>query len=66
MTKLMSNRAIRRHLGSGEGNRMVRITQEGEVHYYGSRDHADRDHDYWHSYGVRADYPADGNTPYHV
>jgi len=40
--------AIRKHLDHGEGNRKVRIHGDGSVEYYGSTDHYDRQHDYWH------------------
>lgn len=43
---------IRSHLGHGEGNRVVRIKNNGEVHYYGSTIDTDRDHDWWHYGGM--------------
>jgi hypothetical protein len=47
--------AIRGHFGHGEGNRKVKIKQNGEVHYYGSIDPFDREHDYWHFGGYVKD-----------
>jgi len=63
---LMTDGQIKRWLGSGEGNRKVRVLQDGCVEYYGSRDYYDRDHDYWHCFGSRKDYPVSGDTAYHA
>lgn len=50
---MTENAIIRQHLGHGDGNRKVRIKQDGTVEYYGSTDHFDRQHDYWHYAGER-------------
>lgn len=39
---------IKEFYSVGEGNRKVRTTRDGEVHYYGSRSDTDRQHDFWH------------------
>lgn len=46
---------IAEYYGVGQGNRKIRITRSGEVHYYGSCIDTDRDHDYWHYGGTVAD-----------
>lgn len=48
--------AIREQLGHGDGNRKVRITLGGEVHYYGSTNPFDRGHDWWHFGGYVQDF----------
>lgn len=52
----ITDKMIRRYYGHNvEGNVRVRITQEGEVHRYGSRVDTDRSNDYWHYWGTRAE-----------
>ena len=53
MTTKVTDKMIRDHLGHGEGSRKVRVQRNGEVHYYGSRNDTDRQHDYWHFGGYR-------------
>jgi hypothetical protein len=55
----MTDKYIRACLGHGRGNRRVRIHRNGDVTYYGSTDHYDRTHDYWHWAGYRADVERD-------
>ena len=50
---MITNRDIRDYLGHGEGNRRVRIKHDGTVEYYGSTEHTDRSHDWWHYGGTR-------------
>lgn len=45
-------KTIREYYGHGQGNRKVRIKRSGEVHYYGSTDATNRDHDWWHFGGM--------------
>ena len=54
MTKI-TDKMIREYLSHGEGNRKVRIKRDGTVEYYGSRSDTDRQHDYWHFGGYRAE-----------
>ena len=55
----VTDKQVRAYLGHGQGNRRVHIKRVGcqgeEVHYYGSTDHADRSHDYWHFAGDRSE-----------
>ena len=53
MKAKVTDKMIREHLGHGDGSRKVRVKRNGEVHYYGSLDPADRKHDYWHFGGGR-------------
>lgn len=51
----ITDKEIRQFLGHGQGNRKVRIKKDGEIHYYGSINAFDRQHDYWHYGGSRDD-----------
>jgi hypothetical protein len=54
-TATVTDAMIRKHLGHGDGNRVVRVKRDGTVEYHGSVDPFDRQHDYWHYAGTRAE-----------
>ena len=49
---MATGKQIRAHFGHGEGSRKVRISRDGIVTYFGSRDPVERRHDYWHDGGT--------------
>ncbi len=55
MSDTVTGRDIREYMGHGEGNRRVRIKRDGTIEYYGSTLDTDRDHDWWHYGGTRAE-----------
>jgi hypothetical protein len=59
MYRQATHREIRSSLGHGEGNRRVRISQDGRVTYYGSTTDIDRSQDWWHEGGYVTDYKVD-------
>lgn len=64
MTRQATHTEIRDHLGHGTGNRVVKISRDGSVTYYGSTTDTDRSHDYWHSARHVEEYvvDSDGNV----
>jgi len=57
-----TNAEIRVSLGHGEGTRRVKISRNGEVSYYGSRDPFDRSLDCWHDGRWASEYNTNTET----